>query len=152
VERLGKVAMVATVKGADGMRATLMTCTDGHPSFNTVVQIAESGADGMVITDLPNKRPGLDACAACVAAKSVHFPHKEGRNRAGAYLDRVHIDIAGPMPTKSAGGKEYEYIVVDDYSRAVYARPFDLSRTHQKPSRYSKLPQRMNTRKGYAKS
>jgi len=38
-------------------------------------------------------------------------------------LDRVHIDIAGPMPTKSAGRKEYEYIVVDDYSRAVYTRP-----------------------------
>ena len=31
---------------------------------------------------------------ACVAAKSVHFPHKEGRNRAEAYLDRVQIDIA----------------------------------------------------------
>jgi len=27
------------------------------------------------------------------------------------------------MPVKSADGKEYEYIVVDDYSRAVYARP-----------------------------
>ena len=59
----------------------------------------------MVITDLHKKIPGLDACAACVAAKSVHFPHKEGRNRAEACLDRVHIDIAGPMPTKSAGGK-----------------------------------------------
>ena len=65
----------------------------------------------MVITDLPKKIPGLDACAACVAAKSVHLPHKEGRNRAEVYLDRVHIDITGPMPKKSAGGKEYEYAV-----------------------------------------
>jgi len=31
-----------------------------------------------------------------------------------------------PQPTKSAGGKEYEYIVVDDYSRAVYTRPLRL--------------------------
>ena len=50
----------------------------------------------MVIADLPKKIPGLGAYAACVAAKSVHSLHKEGRNRAGAYMDRVHIDIAGP--------------------------------------------------------
>jgi len=80
----------------------------------------------MVITDLPKKIPGFDASGACIAAKSVYFPHKEWRNRAGAYLDQVHIDIAGPVPTKSAGGQEYEYIVVDDYSRAVYARPLRL--------------------------
>jgi len=37
VERLGKVAMVATAKGADGMRATLVTWHQrlGHPSFKT---------------------------------------------------------------------------------------------------------------------
>jgi len=77
----------------------------------------------MVITDLPKKVPIHDACAACVGAKSVHFPHKEGRNRAEVYLERVHIDVAGPMPTKLAGGMEYEYIVLDDYSRAVYTHP-----------------------------
>ena len=64
--------------------------------------------------------------AALRVAKSVHFPHKEGRNRAEAYLDPVHIDIAGSMPTKSAGGEEYEYIVVGDYSRAAYTRPLQL--------------------------
>ena len=32
--------------------------------------------------------PGLDAHAACVAEKSVHLPHKEGRGRAGEYLER----------------------------------------------------------------
>jgi transposase InsO family protein len=128
VGRLVKVAMVATAKGADGMRATLMTWHRrlGHPSFKTVVALARSGANGMVITDLPTKIPSLDTCAACVAAKSVHFPHKEGRNRAGEYLGRVHIDVAGPMPMKSAGGKEYEYVIVDDYSRAVYTRPLRL--------------------------
>jgi len=98
----------------------------GHLSFKTVVALVESGADGMVITDLPKKIPSLDTCAACVAAKSVHFPHKEGRTHAEAYLDRVHIDIPRPMPKKSAGGKEYEYIIVDDYSWVVYTRPLRL--------------------------
>lgn len=54
----------------------------GHLSFKTVVALAESGANGMVITDLPEKTPGLDACAACVAAKAVDFPQKEGHSRA----------------------------------------------------------------------
>ena len=63
----------------------------GHPSFKTVVALTENGANGMVITE---GIPGLDAC---VAAKAVHFPHKEGRGRSEDYLGRVHTDIAGPI-------------------------------------------------------
>lgn len=81
-------------------------------SFKTVVESARSGASGMVIADVPAKVPGLDACAACVARKSVHLPHKEGRGRPSEYLERVHIDIAGPMPIASVGGREYVYVVV----------------------------------------
>jgi len=58
--------------------------------------------------------------------KSVHLPHKEGRGRASEYLGRVHIDIVGPMPVKSVGGREYVYVIVDDYTQAVYTRPFRL--------------------------
>jgi len=46
------------------------------------------------------KVPGLDACAAWVTAKLVHFPHKEGRGQATKYLGRVYIDTVGPMPVK----------------------------------------------------
>jgi len=127
VEHLGNVAMVASARGAEGGKATLLTWHRrlGHLSFKTVVASVK-GVTGMEITDLPTKVPGLDACAACVAAKSVHLPHKEGRSRAGEFLERVHIDIAGPMPVKSAGGKSYLYIVVDDHTRAVYVRPLAL--------------------------
>jgi len=123
MERLGKVAMLATAKGADQHKGDAGDLAPTVGSFRAVVVLAEIGADGMVITDLPKKIPGRDACAACVGAKSVHFPHKEGRNCAGVHLDRVHIDVAGPMPTKSAGGMEYEYIVVYDYSRGGIHAP-----------------------------
>ena len=66
------------------------------------------------------------ACAACVAEKSVHLPHKEGRGRAGKYLEWVYIDIAGPMPVASARGREYVCVVVDEYTRAVCTRPLRL--------------------------
>ena len=88
----------------------------------------------------------------CVAAKSVHFQYKQGRNRAGAYLDRVHIDIAGPMPTKSAGGKEYEYIVVDDYSRVVYMRPLRLKSDAPEAFKTFKAAAGNESQKGCAKS
>ena len=128
IRRLEGVAMTATAKGADGLQATLLTWHRrlGHPAFKTVVALAQSGASGIVITDLPAKAPGLDACVACVAAKLVHVPHKEGRGRASEYLGRVHIDIIGPMPVKSAGGREYVYVVVDGYTRAVYTRALRL--------------------------
>jgi len=46
------------------------------PVFQHCVALAESNADGIVIADLLKMIPGLGACVACVAAKSVHFPHK----------------------------------------------------------------------------
>ena len=88
----------------------------GHLSFKTVVVLARSGMSGIVISNIPVKIPGLDTCAACIAAKLVHLPHKEGRKRASKYLEQVHINIAGPMPIKSAGGREYVYVIVDNYT------------------------------------
>ena len=37
-------------------------------------------------------------------------------------LEKVHINIIGPMPTKSVSGREYTYIVVDGYTLVVYMR------------------------------
>jgi len=78
--RLGKAAMTATVRGGSGLKASLLTwhCWLGHLSFKTIVELAQEGASGLEITDIPVRIPGLDACSACVAAKMVHLPHKEG--------------------------------------------------------------------------
>ena len=58
---------------------------------------------------------------------------EEAGKRTGRRVSRVHIDIAGPMPITLASGREYVYIVVDDYTRAVYAaieafKPFSGSK------------------------
>jgi len=66
----------------------------------------------MEITCVPARILGLDACSACVAAKMVHLPHKEGRGRATEYLERVHVEIAGPMHVLSARGRLYLYVAV----------------------------------------
>ena len=127
-EHLGRVAMVAMVKGPDSKRASLLTWHRqlGHLSFKTMVTLAKGGVSGMEISDLPTKIPGLNACTTCAVAKAVHLLHKEGWSRATEYLKRVHIDIAGLMPVKSAGGREYLYVVVDNCTRTVYAKPLQL--------------------------
>ena len=51
-----------------------------HLSFKAVVDLAQSGVSRMVITDAPASVL-LDACTVCVAGKTVHLPHKEGRGR-----------------------------------------------------------------------
>ena len=49
-------------------------------SFKAIMDLVRSGVSGMVITDAPALVP-LDACTVCVAGKTVHLPHKEGRSR-----------------------------------------------------------------------
>lgn len=76
--------------------------------------------------DLPATIPRLHTCAACVAVKSVHLPHKTDCRQADKSLEQVHIDVAGPMPVKSAGGCEYLYVVVNDHSCVVYMYMADV--------------------------
>jgi len=58
----------------------------------------------------------------------------------------------GPVPTKSASGKEYEYIVVDDYSRAVYTRPLRLKSDAPEAFRIFKAAAENEPQKGCARS
>jgi len=129
--------VTVTAKGGKGTKAALTIWQPrlGHPSFK-MVESAQSSMSETVTTDLPVKIPGLDACAAWVAKKSG-TSHKEGRGRAGEYLKRVHINIDGPVPVALTGGREFEYVVVDDYTHAVYTRPPPLKSGRSKRSKRS---------------
>ncbi|UYV65648.1 hypothetical protein LAZ67_3004952 [Cordylochernes scorpioides] len=35
-------------------------------------------------------------------------------------LELIHMDLCGPMPTKSLGGAKYLYVIVDSYSRRIF--------------------------------
>lgn len=68
-----------TVEGGKGTEAVLTTWYRrlGRPPFKTVVELAQNSASGIVISELPVKILGLDACAECVVGKSVDLPRTE---------------------------------------------------------------------------
>ena len=72
----------------------------------------------MVIIDLP-----VSWCVRCVRRGEIDTPTSPGiRGQACKYLERVHVDTAGPISVASARGREY-VSVEGDYTRAVYTRP-----------------------------
>ena len=105
--------MVATAKGADSTRVSLdgLALTAGSPIFQDCGCASRERC----------RRYGHYGPAEYAPVSTP--AQREGPNCVEAYLDRVHIEIAGPAPARSAGGKEYAYIVVDDHMRAVHMRP-----------------------------
>ncbi len=154
MERLEVIIMTAAAKGGTGTKAALMTWRRrlGHPLFKTVVELAQSGASGMVIANLPVNVRGLDACAACVAEKSVHLPHKEGRARVGEFLEWFHIDIAGPMPVARLEGENMStsswMITLAQYLQGRCAS----NQRRSKRSKRSERRQRMTLGRGSGRS
>ena len=68
-------------------------------------------------------RPVYQSYAKMINVAASPHPAQR-REQAG---ERIHIDVAGPMPIKSVRGKEYEYVVVDDHTRALYTKPLCLT-------------------------
>ena len=82
--------------------------------------MANGAAMAMAIHDLPEEMPTLDNCMACAMSKSKRLPFKTGRTRAKEVLELVYGDLPGPMPVESGGGAKYEFVLVDDSSRAGF--------------------------------
>ena len=142
VERLGKVAKVATRRHeCDADDPAPMA---GSPVFQDCSCVSRERRRRYDDRDRPKKIPGLGACAACVAAKSC-------RSVLGSSSHR-HSGAKCPQPTKPAGRRNMSISSSTNTVGRCTRAHCDSSRTHQKPSRYPKLLQRTNPRKGSAKS
>ena len=57
-------------------------------------------------------------CGECLKGKQTKSSHKKVKEiRTTRPLDLLHMDLIGPMRTKSRGGKRYVLVVVNDFSR-----------------------------------
>jgi hypothetical protein len=60
-------------------------------------------------------------CAPCRHAKMVASSHPHLIDvRAERPCEMLHLDLVGPARVRSAGGKWYVLVVVDDYSQYVW--------------------------------
>nr|GEU32616.1 retrovirus-related Pol polyprotein from transposon TNT 1-94 [Tanacetum cinerariifolium] len=62
-------------------------------------------------------------CSACAMGKSKKKPHKpksEDTNQEKLYL--LHMDLYGTMRVASVNGKNYIFVIVDDYSRFTWVK------------------------------
>ncbi|GFV11089.1 retrovirus-related Pol polyprotein from transposon TNT 1-94 [Trichonephila clavipes] len=67
---------------------------------------------------------GKTHCIPCKLAKSKRVSFKKtGAVRSKRPLELLHMDLCGPMPTKSQGGNKYFLSIIDDYSRKVTVFP-----------------------------
>ncbi|GJV97559.1 retrovirus-related pol polyprotein from transposon TNT 1-94, partial [Tanacetum coccineum] len=91
-----------------------------HLNFGAINELAKHG----LVQGLPKLKFEKDhLCSACAIGKSKKKPHKpkyEDTNQEKLYL--LHMDLCGPMRTKSVNGKNYILVIVYDYSRFTWVK------------------------------
>lgn len=88
-------------------------------------------------------------CESCKIAKGRRCSFKPiGKIISKNPLDLLHMDLCGPMPTKSMFGQRYFLSIIDDYSRKVTTFPLkDKSEAFSAFERFQKRAERFLDRK-----
>ena len=80
----------------------------GHLSWSTLRTLKEID---------PKSKRALSTCEGCLLGKSTRRTFKSSNKRCTKPFELVHMDLAGPMKTKSLQGNFYHFIIVDDFTR-----------------------------------
>lgn len=94
----------------------------GHCNFGAIVDMARKGAvEGMAI-NLSSSPPKCDACIRGKQTRSPVSKVREGE-KASRPLERVFVDLCGPINPVSSSGRLYSMNVIDDFSSYVWCLP-----------------------------
>ena len=80
----------------------------GHLSWSSLQKLSQN-------IDLAHKRV-LSTCEGCLLGKSTRRKFPVSTHRQTEPFGLVHMDLAGPMRTRSIQGHFYHFIIVDDYT------------------------------------
>lgn len=86
----------------------------GETSIKTLIRY--KAIEGLPAVYTPPPAPFQTVCVPCIQGKLQASPHPLLRRRASRPLERVHVDLVGPLP-KSVKGHRYWLTIVDDHSR-----------------------------------
>ncbi|XP_073030704.1 uncharacterized protein [Primulina eburnea] len=89
-----------------------------HLNFKSIATISKL----KMVSGLPNVDFAKDkVCNACQLGKQVRSTFKsKGINSSTRCLELLHMDLFGPIPVISLGGKKYTLVVIDDFSRFTW--------------------------------
>ena len=89
----------------------------GHVNFAAMTLMSKN----KMARDFPDIVQPKEICTGCLMAKQVRksFPAKASY-RAKQALELVHCDLCGPIVPETPSGNKYIFLLVDDYSRAMW--------------------------------
>ncbi|KAG2031882.1 hypothetical protein BDR03DRAFT_1027740, partial [Suillus americanus] len=84
----------------------------GHIGKDAVTHLNRVAKGVVLQTTMP-----LSHCESCILAEHPHQPfHSSETERADTFLDLIHSDVCGPIPTLTTHGKHYFIVFLDDHS------------------------------------
>ena len=94
----------------------------GHCNFNTVVNMARKQAVKGMTINLSSSPP---KCQACILGKQTRLsvPKERAGERASRPLERVFVDLCGPIRPASSSGRLYSMNMIDNFSSYVWSLP-----------------------------
>jgi transposase InsO family protein len=94
----------------------------GHCNTRTIVEMAKNGVSQGMPIDLSSLPPKCDHCALGKQTHSSVPKVREGI-KASKRLERVYVDLCGPMAVASRTGNLYCMNLIDDFSGYVWSIP-----------------------------
>ena len=90
----------------------------GHAHMDLLNKLSKK----KLVRGLPKiKYVKTEVCSACQLGKQIRSTHKAKKMVSTSKpLELLHLDLFGPEAYKSIGGKQYGFVIVDDYSRFTW--------------------------------
>ena len=97
----------------------------GHANYQSIMQMARAGMIEGMPSSFPSKPPKCNHCILGKQSKTlVPREREEGTgHRALKRLEKVWVDLSGPMAVTSRTGNNYIMNVVDDYTNKPWSIP-----------------------------
>ncbi|GJT66662.1 zinc finger, CCHC-type containing protein [Tanacetum coccineum] len=90
----------------------------GHLNFESLKSMAQRD----LVHGIPAIKHTTQICDVCLIGKHSRAPFpKKAKARSTSPLDLVYGDLCGPITPPTPSGKKYIFLLVDDYSRYMWA-------------------------------
>lgn len=91
----------------------------GHLGYTGMCKL-KAECDGLSFSGDKESLRGCESCAKGKMARGAFVGPPKTEVKTKSILELLHMDVCGPMETKSLGGARYFVCIIDDFSRKVF--------------------------------